>query len=102
MKYSPLAVHCTSLCFDVTQSQHFSKLNHEDIDAYRNELSQMIKERTRSWSSSFEREDQFVNDVTNGVILILHDCLNSGCKKDSEYILSRIEECIDGSIRLHL
>ncbi|WP_418114618.1 hypothetical protein RJD40_21165 [Vibrio scophthalmi] len=101
MKYSPLAVHCTSLCFDIIQSHQFATLEHDDIDGFRDELYLMIKERTQCWPHRFIREKRFIEDVTNGVVSMLHHCLRSGCIRDPQLILSRIEECIDGSIRLH-
>lgn len=46
MNYSPLAVHCTSLCFDIIQDPRFTRLNQEDINAMYMDVYQVIRERT--------------------------------------------------------
>ena len=49
MNYSPLAVHCTSLCFDVIQSQYFDKLTIKEIEDFKSEIYWLLKERACMW-----------------------------------------------------
>ncbi len=53
MKYSPLAIHCTSLCFDMIQDSNFKHCRHADIDAFRDDIYALVRERTSSWSYAF-------------------------------------------------
>jgi len=100
--YSPLAIHCASLCFDIIQSSNFETLGHEDIDNFKEDIYGLILDRTNLNSSIHRREHFFVLDVTNGVISILHQCLNSRCARDSVWILSTLESRIDTSIKMVL
>ena len=99
MKYSPLAVHCTSLCFDVIQKASFKTLSHDEIDGFWNDVYWLLRERTSLLPEYHEREHQFLLDVTDGVIRILHQCLNSPHARDSVWILSALESRIDLSIK---
>ncbi|MGO2323946.1 hypothetical protein [Vibrio casei] len=102
MKYSPLAIHCTSLCFDVIQAQQFKQLNHDDIDGFREDIYIQVRERTETWPHRHHIERQFVSLVTDGVICILHQCLNNPNARDSVWILAAIESRIDLSIKMLL
>lgn len=70
MNYSPLAVHCTSLCFDIIQDPNFTLLNHEDINAMYKDVYLLIRERTLLLPEQFERDNIFLCNVTNGVISV--------------------------------
>ncbi len=99
MKYSPLAVHCASLCFDVIQQASFMTLDHNDIEGFREDVYYLVWERTMMMPAEFERERLFLNYVTEGVISVLHQCLNNPDARDSVWILSALESRIDLSIR---
>ena len=99
MKYSPLAVHCTSLCFDVIQGQGFKTLNHDDIESFRDEVYMLVRGRAHLVPSKHEREDKFAAYVTDGVIQVLHQCLNDPTARDSVWILAALESRINLSIQ---
>jgi hypothetical protein len=99
MKYSPLAIHCTSLCFDVIQQASFKTLNHDDIDGFRDEIYLLIRERASLQPNRYQREHQFLCYVTQGVISVLHQCLNKPGARDSVWILSALESRIDLSVK---
>ncbi|ANS87407.1 hypothetical protein VSVS12_03707 [Vibrio scophthalmi] len=99
MNYSPLAIHCASLCLDVIQAAKFEKLNHGDIDKFHDDIYRLIKERTNLAPLRFEREHLFVSYVTSGVLSVLHQCLNDRSARDSVWILSALETRIDLSIK---
>lgn len=99
MKYSPLAIHCTSLCFDVIQQASFTTLNHDDIDGFHEDIYSLIRERASMLPRKHDREHQFICHVTNGVISVLHQCLNNPKARDSVWILSALESRIDISIK---
>jgi hypothetical protein len=99
MKYSPLAIHCTSLCFDVIQQASFKTLNHDDIDGFRDDIYLLIRERASLQPSRYQREHQFLCYVTQGVLSVLHQCLNNPGARDSVWILSALESRIDLSVK---
>ncbi|MDN3616734.1 hypothetical protein ACFFUS_10675 [Vibrio gallaecicus] len=102
MKYSPLAIHCTSLCFDVIQQASFKDLTHKDIDSFREDVYVLICERTLLLPGKQNREHQFVDQVTDGVIRVLHQCLNNPTARDSVWILAALESRIETSIKISL
>lgn len=95
MKYSPLAVHCTSLCFDVIQKTSFYKLGHDDIDGFHEDIYLLIRERASLLPERYKREHQFICHVTNEVLRVLHQCLSNPNARDSVWILSALESRID-------
>jgi len=99
MKYSPLAVHCTSLCFDVIQSSSFKTLSHQDIDGFREDIYTLISERAFMQPMKYPREHEFIIYVTNGVLTILHQCLAYPNARDSQWILTSLESRIELSIK---
>lgn len=99
MKYSPLAVHCTSLCFDVIQQTSFKTLNHDDIDGFHDDIYLLIRERTSLQPRSYQHEHQFLCCVTRGVLSVLHQCLNNPEARDSVWILSALESRIGLSVK---
>ncbi|MGY5612497.1 hypothetical protein [Vibrio brasiliensis] len=99
MKYSPLAIHCASLCFDVIQDGSFKMMKHADIDGFRDEVYVLIRERSLLAPKKYAREHQFISYITDGVLAVLHQCLNNPTARDSEWILSAIESRIDISIK---
>ncbi|WED24059.1 hypothetical protein L3Q72_22780 [Vibrio sp. JC009] len=99
MKYSPLAIHCTSLCFDVIQQASFKTMDHDDIDGFREDIYMLIRERTSLFPKKHKREHQFLCYVTDGVIRVLHQCLNNPEARDSVWILAALESRIDISIK---
>jgi len=99
MKYSPLAVHCTSLCFDVIQQASFNTMNHDDIDGFREDIYFLIRERSTLLPTKHKYEHKFLCHVTDGVICVLHQCLNNPDARDSVWILAALESRIDTSIK---
>ncbi|MEZ8104543.1 MULTISPECIES: hypothetical protein [Vibrio] len=99
MKYSPLAIHCTSLCFDVMQRSSFKTLTHRDIDEFKDDVYALICERAKLMPTKQQREHQFASHVADGVISVLHQCLNNPSARDSIWILAALESRIDTSIK---
>lgn len=100
MKYSPLAIHCTSLCFDVIQRTSFKTLTHQDIDGFYRDVYDLICERAGLAPIQQYREHQFAVQVTDGVISVLHQCLNNPSARYSDWILAALESRIDTSIKV--
>ena len=102
MKYSPLTIHCTSLCFDVIQGQHFKAMSHQDIDESYQEVYCLVRERTSLHPMHYVREHKFVSEVAEVVVTVLHHCLNEPIKRDSDWVLEVIETAIDKSIKRYV
>ncbi|MDG3085384.1 hypothetical protein P7F88_04400 [Vibrio hannami] len=99
MKYSPLAVHCTSLCFDVIQKSSFKSMTRTDIEGFRSDIYLLIRERTSLLPTRHKREHLFLCHVTDGVIRVLQQCLNNPEARDSVWILAALESRINISIK---
>lgn len=99
MKYSPLAVHCTSLCFDVIEGRNFTHLSHVDIDGFKEDIYMLVCERTMLSPSKYRREHEFADYVASGVVCVLHQCLNNPAARDSTWILAALESRIELSIK---
>lgn len=100
MKYSPLAIHCTSLCFDVIQNRDFKMLTHDDIEGFRSDIYALILCRAHLVPFRHEREDKFAAYVTDGVLQVLHQCLN-GLKfgySVNEIYVSQMNICVIGNL----
>ncbi|CAH0536592.1 hypothetical protein [Vibrio marisflavi] len=98
MKYSPLAVHCTSLCFDVIQNESFKSLTTKDIRGFKEDVYALLRERTDLLPAKFEREHTFLCDVTDGVISVLNQCSNNPNARSSDWILAAMESRIEASL----
>jgi hypothetical protein len=98
MRYSPLAVHCTSLCLDVIQSYSFRRITHNDIDGFKDDIYLMICTRSSLMPNRHICEHQFASHVTDGILTVLHQCLNNPNARDSVWILAALESRIAYSI----
>jgi hypothetical protein len=94
MRYSPLAVHCTSLCFDVIQSQYFDEMTAEDIKHSKEDIYLLLKGRTYMLPHQFWREDMFLDMVANSVVEVLYQCRHHRSKRDVDWVLSFVERQI--------
>lgn len=99
MNYSPLAIHCTSLCFDVIQTEQFKTLTHSEIDGFREDVYELVKERSLLCPSQYGREHLFISHVTEGIIVVLKQCQRSRSARDATWILSALESRIEISIK---
>ncbi|MDV7106166.1 hypothetical protein R3X26_17350 [Vibrio sp. TH_r3] len=102
MKYSSLAIHCTSLCFDVIEGRDFKRLTHIDIDGFKEDIYGLVCERSMLSPTKFRREHDFAEHVANGVVCVLHQCLNNPSARDSTWILAALESRIELSIKIVL
>lgn len=71
MKYSPLAVHCTSLCLDVIYDEKFLCLNPDDIRNYYSDIYQMVYERIYSKGLNNTHLVSLSALVTRKILLVL-------------------------------
>lgn len=99
MNYSPLAIHCTSLCFDIIQSQSFDKLTLEDIEQSKHEIYWLLKERSCMWPQQYHREHEFLEAVALSVVGVLSQCRRNRSSRCSEWILKNLESKIDSEIK---
>ncbi|WP_089139521.1 hypothetical protein [Vibrio rumoiensis] len=99
MIYSPLAIHCTSLCFDVIQSPYFESLALEDIVNFKPEIYWMLKERTDMWPQFYHREHEFLEAISTGIVEVLSQCLKHRTARTTDWILVALENRIDGTIK---
>ena len=100
MRYSPLAVHCASLCFDVIQSHYFDKMTIEDIRLAKAEIYLLLKGRTYMLPHQYWREDIFLNMVANSVVEVLYQCRYHRSKRDVDWVLSFVECQIELAIEI--
>lgn len=99
MDYSPLAIHCTSLCCDIIQAQRFQKTSHQDIDWLYDEIYELIKQRTELWPDKFRHEHVFIDSVTCGVLKALHLCKDKPVNRDASWLLSAMQSRISFSLK---
>ncbi|QDF75271.1 hypothetical protein FGA12_08935 [Shewanella marisflavi] len=99
MRFSPLAVHCASLCFDVIQRNSFKDLSHIEIEQFYEDIYGLIQQRTELWPERYLREHEFINSVTNGVLKALHICRDNPKTRYADWILSAIQSRINYSIK---
>jgi hypothetical protein len=84
MKYSPLTVHCTSLCLDVVYRPEFSQLNEGDIKGFYPEVYEMVYERLQTPIIECSQVDLLSESVTRKIIAVLcylkdhPECIDSG------------------------
>ncbi|MGO2510086.1 MAG: hypothetical protein ACTH6Y_14100 [Vibrio hibernica] len=95
MNYSPLAVHCTSLCLDIIQSQYFEKLTLEDIEQFKHEIYWLLKERACMYPQQYQREHEFLESVALSVVGVLSQCRKHRSARNSCWILVTLENSID-------
>lgn len=98
MQYSPLAVHCTSLCIDVIQSEYFDDMTMEDIKQSKEDIYLLLKGRTYMLPHQYWREDVFLDMVANSVVEVLYQCRNHHIKRDTQWILCFVERQISLAI----
>lgn len=98
MNYSPLAIHCTSLCFDIIQSQSFDKLTLEDIEQFKHEIYWLLKERACMWPQQYHREHEFLESVALSVVGVLLKCKIHRSVRSTNWILCTMEKNIDRTI----
>lgn len=98
MNYSPLAVHCTSLCFDVIQSQYFDKLTIKEIEDFKSEIYWLLKERACMWPLRYPREHEFLDAVAQSIVNVLTQCRRSRSIRSTEWVLNSLEFKIEGTI----
>lgn len=98
MRYSPLAIHCTSLCFDVIQSHYFDEMTVEDIKQSKEEIYLLLKGRTYMLPHQYWREDMFLDMVANSVVEVLYQCRHHRSKRDVGWVLSFVERQIELAI----
>ncbi|GLT15353.1 hypothetical protein [Vibrio algivorus] len=95
MNYSPLAIHCTSLCFDTIQSQDFDKLTLEEIEEFKQEIYWLLRERAFMWPHHYQREHEFLETVTMSIVGILTQCRIHRTARNTSWILFTLEKSIE-------
>ncbi len=98
MRYSPLTVHCSSLCFDVIQSHYFDSMTLQDIKQSKEDIYILLKERTYMLPHQYWREDLFLDMVSNGIVEVLYQCQRQRSKRDVLWVMSFIERQISLAI----
>ncbi|NLS14232.1 hypothetical protein HGP28_15210 [Vibrio sp. SM6] len=101
MNYSPLAVHCVSLCCDIMQNPQFQTLSHDEIDHFYQEVVELIKTRTEVWSHYHSNQPEFVDSVALGVIKALHMMKKRPEARDATWLLAAMQSRIDSSLKMH-
>lgn len=97
MIYSPLAVHCTSLCCDILQDEKFLMLSHEEINWFYDDVYELIQQRTELWPNKHKKEHEFVHAVTLGVLKALHFCKNSSKARNPAWLLQAMQSRISST-----
>ncbi len=99
MKYSPLAVHCTSLCLDVAYSSLFSKLTDSDINDFYPDVYDMVYERLHTVHDKCEHIESKTENVTQKILGVLCFLNKHPENIDSERILCALENAISNRYR---
>lgn len=99
MMYSPLAVHCTSLCCDIIQRSNFMELSHKEIDWFYDEIYGLVEHRIELWPDKYLREHEFIKSVALGVLKALHICRETPKARNATWLLSAMESRISSTIK---
>jgi hypothetical protein len=94
MKYSPLAVHCTSLCLDVVSRSDFAQLSERDIKAFYPDVYQMVFERLQEQRPQYSDVELLTTCVTRKVLAVLCYLNDHPESIDSGQILYVLDEII--------
>lgn len=99
MYYSPLTIHCTSMCLDMIQTQRLKTISHDQIDEYYDDVYDLIRERIDTFHTD-KVKPSFLHSVTFEVLQTLHVCKNEPQSRDAIFLLDRLEKHI-ASLNTH-
>nr|WP_321239974.1 hypothetical protein [uncultured Tolumonas sp.] len=94
MKYSMLAVHCTSFCFDIMLTEGFFSMNEDDIQSMYEDVHSIIYERLLSMPNTTDLIESIVIVVTQKILSLLWHLIRNPGLIDSGQILREIDETI--------
>lgn len=94
MKYSMLAIHCTSFCFDVMLMEGFFSMNEDDVQSMYEDVYSLIYERLVSIPNTADLIDGIVIAVTQKVLFLLWRTIRNPELIDSGQILREIDDTI--------
>ncbi|MGR5419931.1 hypothetical protein [Vibrio sp. PNB22_4_1] len=99
MKYSPLTIHCASLCLDILSQHRLLPLSHHHIDDMQADIYAMIEERATSEPLPQYRLKQVLENSTHSIMSVLHQSLEIKNQPNVNWILDCIEAQVTHSIR---
>lgn len=94
MKFSPLAVHCTSLCLDVISNEKFVFMTLDDIDDCYTDIYQMVYERIDSKETHSRYLETLTTLVTQKILVILVNALLHPSEIEPGRMLSDMDDTI--------
>ncbi len=94
MKYSPLAVHCSSLCLDVIFREDFSRMSDANIHAFFPDICDLIDERLQTpiWDVPYSHQLPFI--VSRKMVVLLCYLKRHPEEVDAARILYEINDVI--------
>jgi hypothetical protein len=103
MHYSPLTVHCTSLCLDVVSDDKFHFISMSEIQSYKDDIYSLIIARMRLTASEpLQAEHLFICAVRDEILFVLLQCKRHQWAKDPGWILKTLEMKITLSHQLYI
>jgi hypothetical protein len=99
MKYSPLAVHCTSLCLDMVSHDGFTRLSESDINAYYPDVYQLVYERLNSSMMASVDTSMLSVRVARKIMSLLCHLSHHPEEMDSWRILYELDQTIHSQHR---
>ncbi|GAD89546.1 hypothetical protein VHA01S_021_00400 [Vibrio halioticoli NBRC 102217] len=99
MKYSSLAVHCTSLCCDILQTEDFVFLTHDEINWLYDEVYELIQERMELWPDTYPKEHEFIKSVALGILKALHICKDNHKSGSPTWLLWAMQSRISSTYK---
>ena len=94
MKFSPLAVHCTSLCLDVISNEKFVFMTLDDIDDCYTDIYQMVYERIDSKETHSLYLETLTTLVTQKILVILVNALLHPSEIEPGRMLSDMDDTV--------
>ncbi|WP_194436050.1 hypothetical protein [Vibrio fluminensis] len=98
MNYSPLSVHCTSLCLDILMQHKFKPLNHYQIDDMRSDIYELIAERAATEKLPQFKHQRVIDNATCSVMAVLHQYCTVQDPVDTMWILQSVEVQISEAV----
>ncbi|WP_299018072.1 hypothetical protein [uncultured Photobacterium sp.] len=95
MNYSPLTIHCASLCLDVIYSPSFMKLTMQDILSAEDEIADMVYERACLLTQKNDRERRLARVVAKCLVEVTLSHRFEPRPVGVEWLLGRIEAEIE-------
>ncbi len=94
MNYSPLSVHCTSLCLDVICDRTFLSLTQDDIRNHYPDIYRLVYERIDERGQNDAYLLLLSALITRKILAVLSHYLHHPCEVEVSHILLEIDDVV--------